>query len=249
MLTASEGAGYQWLKDGVPLSGRTDQSYSAGEPGSYTVEVSYADGCGAMSKPFVLRAPAEPVITGLDHNICPQATVELSTGRFETYQWQVNGADIPGATTRTCAAEASGSYTVRITDAYGCTTVSLPLAVTVSFCANHEVSPSGAAVPLHLIKGTGPGEYRAHFQKIPAAEGYNLYEGSLGKFYSHGEGTGNQCGISVVDAGMGELEAAFKPDSENHYYLVTAFGNGFEGPSGFASDGSPIPMAQSTCLP
>ena len=56
-----------------------------------------------------------------------------------TYQWRLNGVDIPGATDSTYAATASGHYRVRVTNGVGCTTTSNP-ALTIN------VNPAPAAV-------------------------------------------------------------------------------------------------------
>lgn len=48
MLSSSvSGASYQWFLNGVPISGATNQSYTVTQPGSYTVEVYDAAGCGS----------------------------------------------------------------------------------------------------------------------------------------------------------------------------------------------------------
>lgn len=52
----------------------------------------------------------------------------LSTGSFVTYQWQLNGTAIPGATSNTYAATMPGSYTVVVTDNKGCKDTSVAYA-------------------------------------------------------------------------------------------------------------------------
>jgi hypothetical protein len=44
----------------------------------------------------------------------------LSTGTYASYQWKLNGADIPGAVNATHTAAVTGNYTVTVTDANGC---------------------------------------------------------------------------------------------------------------------------------
>jgi hypothetical protein len=47
-----------------------------------------------------------------------------------TYQWSLDGVEIPGATGQQWLAVESGSYTVRVADAFGCTSVSEPYVIT-----------------------------------------------------------------------------------------------------------------------
>jgi hypothetical protein len=126
--------------------------------------------------------------------------------------------------------------------------------VTIGFCAGSEVSPRDADHPLRLArlapKGPAlPPDLTLTFQAVGGAAGYNVYEGTLGAWYSHGAGPGNRCDTAVTDLGDGLLTATVVPSDGNRYYLVTAYAAGAEGPSGFDSSGAPIAPAQSTCPP
>lgn len=61
-LLASAATSYQWYKDGNPINGATAGFYVPSQTGSYTVEISDANGCSALS------APENIMITGLDKN-------------------------------------------------------------------------------------------------------------------------------------------------------------------------------------
>jgi hypothetical protein len=124
---------YQWFQDGSLISGATSQSYSAVAPGSYTVRVTNANGCEGASAAFVVNANPAPSISGSSTGC---TSVSLSTGAFSSYQWVKDGADVGGATSQTYDATASGTYTVRVTNAQGCTGTSTGKAVTIG------VSPS-----------------------------------------------------------------------------------------------------------
>jgi hypothetical protein len=191
-----------------------------------------------------------PAITGPDHNTCPGTTVGLSAGIYPSYQWRRNGQVIPGATGQIYDANLSGEYTVSTTPPDGCEGTSLPFTVTISFCSTTEVSPQGSPVPLRIMAAPASSTgFYLYFEKIPPASGYNIYEGSIGDWYSHGDAPGSDCGTVVSDLGTGEMRAELAPDTGGRYYLVTAFGGGYEGPSGFDSAGLEIPSAQSTCAP
>jgi gliding motility-associated-like protein len=94
--------------------------------GTYTVTVAYGN-CPLTSDPFtVTEAPnPSPVITGLTFS-CGGIPVTLSTTEtYPSYQWSTN------ATSPTISAT-TGTYTVTVTNAEGCTGVSDPFNVVVA---------------------------------------------------------------------------------------------------------------------
>jgi hypothetical protein len=197
--------------------------------------------------------PSPPLISGDSSNTCPAVSVTLfSTGGiYVSYQWYWNGIAIPGATASTYGADISGNYrVVGMTYNKSCWGMSDEKAVTIAFCATPEVSPQGCAVPLRIVSdpASATGFY-LHFEKIPYAAGYNIYEGDTGDWYSHADSLGKVCNAAVADLGTGEMRAEPAMSVGDHYYLVTAFAGGAEGPSGFDSAGTEIPKSQSTCSP
>ncbi len=246
---------YQWLAGGQPIPGAVDRSFQATADGDYSVQITSAQGCPATSAVHRVAVTPAPVVTGSDSNACPQTTVPLTvSGPYVAYAWQRNGVAIAGAGGPALAAQMSGDYTVVATDGQGCASSSAPHAVTIGFCAGSEVSPRDADHPLRLArlapKGPAlPPDLTLTFQAVGGAAGYNVYEGTLGAWYSHGARPGNQCDAVVTDLGNGLLAATVVPSDGNRYYLVTAHDAGTEGPSGFDSSGASIAPAQSTCPP
>ena len=59
-LVSSNGPAYQWYLNGNVIGGATDQQWTALVSGSYTVEVTDANGCSAIS------APEDVLISGID---------------------------------------------------------------------------------------------------------------------------------------------------------------------------------------
>ena len=78
----------------------------------------------------VVSCPGLPAAPGIDifgnPVICPFESVLLgcptSLPAGYSYQWQVNGADIAGATNSTFSADVAGDYSVYLTDGSGCNT-------------------------------------------------------------------------------------------------------------------------------
>lgn len=95
-------------------------------------------------------SPSASITSGGPTTICPADSVILtgSAGNGYTYQWRKDGANIPGANSQTYAANASGAYTVAITNTGGCTAISNTINVTVAGSGSPDVtitaSPSTA---------------------------------------------------------------------------------------------------------
>jgi large repetitive protein len=135
-LTAPAGFSYAWS------NGATTQSITVSASGSYSVTVTNANGCSATSAPTsvtVHPAPSTPAITPSGPTtFCEGGSVTLSAPAGFTYAWS------NGATTQSINATASGSYSVTVTNASGCSATSAPAVVTVNpLPATPSITPSG----------------------------------------------------------------------------------------------------------
>jgi PKD repeat protein len=129
--------GYQWQQSSVDIPGETNSTYSASTAGVYTVVVTNSNGCTTISAPFNFTIANHPSVTILAGNpFCEGDTLFVNatagSGSISGYQWQESNIDISGATDSTLVVSSSGSYTVIVTNTFGCTTVSAPSSVTVS---------------------------------------------------------------------------------------------------------------------
>lgn len=142
-LTASAGASYLWSP-----GGQTTQSINATQSGSYTVRVTNASGCSAVSAATSVNAAATPVATisaGGPTTFCNGGNVTLSANSGSSYLWTPGGQ-----TTQSITVAASGSYTVRVTNAGGCSATSSATTVTVQAAPNAQIANSG---PLTFCAG------------------------------------------------------------------------------------------------
>jgi gliding motility-associated-like protein len=157
-LTSSIGTTYLWS------NGATTQSIDAETAGAYTVQVTNSYGC--LSQPslatiiVVNPLPATPTITASGSTaICAGSSVTLTSSISTAYLWS-NGATTPSITVNS-----AGNYSVRVTDANGCqsltsavtsVTVSpLPSAPVVGTITQATCSVSTGSVALSGLPATG----------------------------------------------------------------------------------------------
>ncbi|MDZ4758449.1 MAG: T9SS type A sorting domain-containing protein [Bacteroidota bacterium] len=109
---------YQWYDGTIPVPNGTTRFIAITKSGDYKVEV-MANGCSNFSKDTVLtfineNAAITPSPTA---GFCPNDTVTLnavSADAGSTYQWEMNGTKISGATNSMLDVTTSGSYLVYI---------------------------------------------------------------------------------------------------------------------------------------
>jgi gliding motility-associated-like protein len=152
-LTANAGSTYLWS------NGASTQSITVSTSGSYYVSVTNASGCSATSTTTNVTVNPSPIATVVSNgptSFCPGGNVSLTAGTASTYLWSNN------ATTQTINVATSGTYTVTLTNALGCSSTSLPVAVTVFSTPTATITAGGATtfcqggnVTLNANVGTG----------------------------------------------------------------------------------------------
>ncbi len=167
VLNANTGAGltYQWQLGGGPIGSATLSSYTATLGGNYTVIVS-SGGCSATSAITAVTVDTPPTATitpAGPTTFCTGGSVVLNanTGAGYTYQWQLGGGPIGGATTSSHTATLAGNYTV-IVYSGACNTTSAVTTVTVTTGPGATITPagpttfcSGGSVVLNANTGVG----------------------------------------------------------------------------------------------
>jgi hypothetical protein len=114
--------------------------------GTVNISYSYTNGLGCISNAIrvvtVNPIPAATISPSGTVVICAgvSATLTASPTIGHTYQWQLGGTNIIGATSGTYITSAAGNYRVVVTSFAGCTGTSAPVIVTVSAAA--VVTPS-----------------------------------------------------------------------------------------------------------
>jgi hypothetical protein len=123
ILTGPAGYTYLWN------TGATTQSISVNTSGNYILTVFNANGCSeSNSEPvIVMPLPVTPTITTSGPlQFCQGGSVTLSAPAGLTYLWS------NGSVSQSTNVNISGNYTVTVTNANGCSAISVPTTVTVN---------------------------------------------------------------------------------------------------------------------
>ena len=131
---------YSWnnnVSNGVSFIPTTTQTY--------TVTGTNGNGCAGtddvtitvVPAPLALITPAGPL------TLCPGGSIILSTGIASTYQWRLNGSNILNATQQSYTATAAGSYTVKVTNANGCSVISAAVQVNLGTAPTASITANG----------------------------------------------------------------------------------------------------------
>ena len=136
LLNTTGGTLYQWYFNGVKIINATSALLYSKSNGNYSVEVTYANGCSAVSgltAVTVITNPT-PVISYTKLAICPGSNIVLdATSGFTGYQWYYNGNPIVGANSVSYLATIAGNFTVIGTGKFGCkSSVSIPVTTSIS---------------------------------------------------------------------------------------------------------------------
>lgn len=209
LLTAANNAGatYQWLKDGVIISGADTTIYYAKQTGNYQIMVSDAI-CNKFSTPFSLSIynTITPAISATGTIMpCSSDSMELSvTSTFNSYLWS------NGDTTPNIYITNSGNYTVVGTDINGCKTASSPYVVNASLLQTPEICIVG------VDSATNNNFIVWERQANPLIDSFRIYrESNVAGVYNHIGST------SVNDPGF-MIDPASNPKVQAYRYKITA---------------------------
>lgn len=133
ILTGTSGGTRQWYMNGTLLPGETATTYAATAPGVYNMIKTNLNGCAdsAAVGLTVVAVPNPTVALGNDSTQCGGTILLDAQNAGGTYVWSTT------ATTQTIAPSTSGTYSVTVTSAVGCTGTD---AVTITINPNPVVN-------------------------------------------------------------------------------------------------------------
>ncbi len=147
-LIADPAATYQWYRDGVIITGATNQNYYAKIAGDYTVVVTNGGVCSdSLATAVMVNIIACPIANvsppGPD-TICSNDSIELVADVADGYQWYRDGIAISGATDSNYFAKNTGDYTVVVTNGGVCSdSLTTPVSITANPTPIAFITPNG----------------------------------------------------------------------------------------------------------
>lgn len=147
-LSTSGGTGYQWSKDGTPISGATEATYIANASGTYSVLISNGTCTAAASNVATVTISATPSgsISPATGSICSGGSQVLRASGGTSYQWIRDGIIITGANTADYTATQGGTYSVLIINGTCRGSASNTAVITLSNAPIGTVSPATASI-------------------------------------------------------------------------------------------------------
>ena len=121
-------SGYQWYKDGSTVTGATSETLSAVASGSYTIQVTNADGCSSLSAAQTVTKNVNPtaiISAGSALSFCDGGSVTLTGPSNMSYLWS------DASTSQSLVLSSSGQVGLTITDANGCSATASTVDVNV----------------------------------------------------------------------------------------------------------------------
>jgi hypothetical protein len=189
VLTAPNGASYQWYLNGSAINGETNMTCTAAA-GMYNVVVTNSFGCSdsaAVATTIVDYQPTVTITSGIT-SVCAGDSTLLTAGNSGTYQWYMNGSPVNGATNMMYYASQAGTYNVIETNYLGCSdSAATGVSITVNSLPVVNVNTNDTSICVGdstLLTGTsgGSSQWYLNGQPISGATSNTYYASQAGTY-------------------------------------------------------------------
>lgn len=157
LTSSSTGDNYQWYLNGGPVAGATTTTHVVTSSGYYYLVAINSGGCVSFSD-TTLAIYCDPAFVPLT-SVNGSGNLIVSNAGNSQIQWFVNGTVLVDDTLSMCVPSGSGSYTVQLTDEFGCSSTSAPQNVTNGLVDPEAIdwqlfpNPAGDVVSIRLEDG------------------------------------------------------------------------------------------------
>lgn len=227
LLSATgQGAGFQWLLNGTPISGATNSGFYAKDAGIHNVVLTDGNGCFDTAAVnidlFVHPLPVISFTTSVPPAICQGDSITITAPSGVSMQWYENGAARPNDTLDNITVNTAGLYNMIQVDVNGCSdSADIGQTVIVHPLPIVGVSPSGSDTlcPGDSLALTGSAAGATSFQwtrdGVPISGAIsNPYFASVSGFYNVQLTDSNTC-VDTASAGHRILIGDFvNPDPQ-----------------------------------
>lgn len=171
LLSTSSTGSLQWLKNGLPISGATNDTLYANVAGIYNVIETNIYGCSDSASNGITVTSPSPSIAGLNYFCKGDSTLLTANAGGDFYQWYLNGNILSGEISQTIYADTGGVYNVYVTSVSCTFGDSLPIGVNITQKALPVVNLSGANAYCQndstLLTGTAGGSSQWYLNGSP----------------------------------------------------------------------------------
>ncbi len=193
LTTDVSGVDYVWTLNGAVIDGATEQSIEVFTSGSYALVVEAGPGCSSdVSAAIDVVVWPLPAAAQISQNI----DTLFATGG-SGYQWYLNGNPIAGATDDFLVVTENGDYTVGVTDANGCSSISEVFAFSSVGITDHT------AGTLSVYPNPSNGSFVLQMAELPGAETYYTIHDATGKLIQQGAITNMLTPLEIREARSG----------------------------------------------
>jgi gliding motility-associated-like protein len=211
-LTAANttpGINYQWGNSSGDILNATNQQYTVTQADNFTLRVTDINNCTSTSG--VTKVIGLPTASAAGNtSACSGTMVSLSVDSSvfisPSYQWQLGGTNISGATNASYNPTVTGSYTIMVTDG-GNSSVSCAISVTINPLPIVTISPSasttcaGSAINLTATANLATYQWLNNGNAISNATASSYSTNINGQYSAQvtdNNGCGNTSNVSVV---------------------------------------------------